>query len=121
MGLIRENPGTDAAAPETEARAFVTLDELLRLKHRAQGFSFLPRQPVHSLLTGRHASRLRGRGLNFEELRHYFEGDDTRSIDWLATARLGSPMFASIRRSVIGPCCCLSTSAARCSSGAGGR
>jgi uncharacterized protein (DUF58 family) len=72
-------------------RAFVTLDDLMRLKHRAQGFSFLPRQPVHSLLAGRHASRLRGRGLNFEELRHYFEGDDTRTIDWLATARLGTP------------------------------
>src|SRR5215468_6161847 len=69
----------------------VTLDELLRLRHRAKGFSFLPRQPVHSLLTGRHASRLRGRGLDFEELRHYFEGDDTRTIDWLATARRGAP------------------------------
>ena len=69
----------------------VTLEELQRLRHRAKGFSFLPRQPVHSLLTGRHASRLRGRGLDFEELRHYFEGDDTRTIDWLATARRGSP------------------------------
>ena len=73
------------------ARAYVTLDELLRLRHRAKGFSFLPRQPVHSLLTGRHASRLRGRGLDFEELRHYFEGDDTRTIDWAATARRGTP------------------------------
>jgi uncharacterized protein (DUF58 family) len=73
------------------ARAYVSLDELLRLRHRARGFSFLPRQPVHSLLTGRHASRLRGRGLDFEELRHYFEGDDTRTIDWSATARRGSP------------------------------
>jgi uncharacterized protein (DUF58 family) len=73
------------------ARAFATLKELQRLRHRASGFSFLPRQPVHSLLSGRHASRLRGRGLNFEELRHYFEGDDTRSIDWRATARLGAP------------------------------
>lgn len=73
------------------ARAYVTLDEMLRLRHSAKGFSFLPRQPVHSLLTGRHASRLRGRGLDFEELRHYFEGDDTRTIDWAATARLGSP------------------------------
>src|SRR5262249_21774737 len=27
----------------------------------------------------------------FEELRHYFEGDDTRTIDWLATARRGAP------------------------------
>lgn len=75
----------------TEARAYVTLDELRHLRHRAKGFSFLPRQPVHSLLTGRHASRLRGRGLDFEELRHYAEGDDTRAMDWAATARLGTP------------------------------
>lgn len=75
----------------TRARAYVSLDDLLRLRGRAKGFSFLPRQPVHSLLTGRHGSRLRGRGLDFEELRHYFEGDDTRTIDWAATARLGAP------------------------------
>src|SRR5258708_13180792 len=80
-----------AGRQHSEARAYVTLDDLLRLRHRANGFSFLPRQPVHSLLAGRHASRLRGRGLNFEELRHYVEGDATRTIDWLATARLGSP------------------------------
>jgi len=73
------------------ARAYVSLDDLLKLSHRARGFSFLPRQPVHSLLTGRHASRLRGRGLDFDELRHYAEGDDTRTIDWAATARLGTP------------------------------
>jgi uncharacterized protein (DUF58 family) len=91
MALMREKPRATGSASVDGARAFVSLDELLRLKHRASGFSFLPRQPVHSLLAGRHASRLRGRGLNFEELRHYFEGDDTRTIDWLATARLGSP------------------------------
>ena len=73
------------------SQAYVTLEDLLGLRHRARGFSFLPRQPVHSLLTGRHASRLRGRGLDFEELRHYAEGDDTRTIDWLATARRASP------------------------------
>lgn len=91
MAMMREK--TPVAGPGVGAtgRAFVTLDELLRLKHRARGFSFQPRQPVSSLLAGRHASRLRGRGLNFEELRHYFEGDETRTIDWLATARLGSP------------------------------
>jgi len=93
MALPREKrPGIGAATASPEdGRAFVTIEELLRLKHRAKGFSFQPRQPVHSLLTGRHASRLRGRGLNFEELRHYFEGDDTRTIDWPATARLGVP------------------------------
>jgi len=91
MASLRERAMNETTTAKAGARAFATLDELLRLKHRARGFSFQPRQPVHSLLAGRHASRLRGRGLNFEELRHYFEGDDTRTIDWLATARLGSP------------------------------
>ena len=61
---------------------YVQLDELVRLQHKASGFSFLPRQPVHSILSGQHASKLRGRGLNFEELRNYLPGDDTRNIDW---------------------------------------
>ena len=37
----------------------------------ARDFSFLPQQPVTSILSGRYASRLRGRGLNFEEIRRY--------------------------------------------------
>jgi len=68
----------------------IALQELILLKADARGFSFLPRQPVNSLLAGRHASRLRGRGLAFEELRHYNQGDDVRTIDWRATARLRS-------------------------------
>lgn len=72
------------------ARVTITLDELFQVKADAHGFSFLPRQPVSSLLAGRHASRLRGRGLAFEELRHYNPGDDVRTIDWKATARLRS-------------------------------
>lgn len=70
---------------------YVELDELVRLQHKASGFSFLPRQPVHSILSGRHASKLRGRGLNFEELRNYLPGDDTRHIDWKVTARTRTP------------------------------
>jgi uncharacterized protein (DUF58 family) len=69
----------------------VQLDDLVRLQHKASGFSFLPRQPVHSILSGRHTSKLRGRGLNFEELRDYLPGDDTRNIDWKVTARTGTP------------------------------
>ena len=74
-----------------KAKVTITLDELVLLQSDARGFSFLPRQPVHSLLSGRHSSRLRGRGLAFEELRHYSQGDDVRTIDWKATARLRSP------------------------------
>src|SRR5262249_6826541 len=45
----------------------------------------------HSLLSGRFASRMRGRGLNFEEIRDYRAGDDVRLIDWKVTARLRKP------------------------------
>lgn len=71
--------------------AYATLDDLSALETAARDFSFLPRQPVHSILAGRHASRVRGRGLAFEELRPYLPGDDIRTMDWRATARMGKP------------------------------
>ncbi len=64
---------------------------LARLRHDAHGFSLLPRQPLSSLLSGRKRSRLRGRGLDFEELRHYRPGDDIRTMDWRVTNRTGKP------------------------------
>ncbi|WP_240512265.1 DUF58 domain-containing protein [Pseudoruegeria sp. SK021] len=67
------------------------LAHLRALELRAQQISFLPRQPARSVLNGRHASRLRGRGLNFEELRNYMPADDIRTIDWKVTARTGTP------------------------------
>ncbi|WP_291742491.1 DUF58 domain-containing protein [Bauldia sp.] len=74
-----------------DPRVRVTLDHLRGLEGRARGLTFLPRQPARSVLNGRHASRLRGRGLNFEELRDYLPGDDVRTIDWKVTARTGTP------------------------------
>ncbi|MBN9521585.1 DUF58 domain-containing protein [bacterium] len=70
---------------------YAELAALVALRHAARGFSLLPRQPVASLLAGRHASRLRGRGLNFEEVRRYAAGDDVRQIDWKVTARTRTP------------------------------
>ncbi|HSI14875.1 MAG TPA: DUF58 domain-containing protein [Chthoniobacter sp.] len=74
-------------AAENTSGVYVQLAELMALQYRAKGFSFLPRQPIHSLLAGRYASRLRGRGLNFEEIRRYQPGDDIRQIDWKVTVR----------------------------------
>src|ERR1700742_3614630 len=84
--LPRLRPG---AAPAAQPGAYADLGALIRLRFQAHGFSLLPRQPVHSILAGRHASRLRGRGLNFEEIRRYLPGDDVRQIDWKVTMRTG--------------------------------
>jgi uncharacterized protein (DUF58 family) len=71
--------------------AYTDLPSLIALEYKARGFSLLPSQPVHSLLAGRRGSRMRGRGLNFEELRNYVPGDDIRVIDWRVTARTQKP------------------------------
>ena len=70
---------------------YANLDDLIRVRFKARDFSFMPRQPVSSILSGRYASRLRGRGLNFEEMRRYLPGDDVRTIDWRVTARTRQP------------------------------
>jgi uncharacterized protein (DUF58 family) len=76
---------------DLDPRVHVTLDHLRGLERRAKTLSFLPKQPARSALNGRHGSRIRGRGLDFEELRHYLPSDDVRSIDWKVTARTGTP------------------------------
>jgi hypothetical protein len=51
-----------AKAPREQEGVYASLSDLVALQFKARGFSFLPRQPMHSLLAGRHASRLRGCG-----------------------------------------------------------
>src|SRR5262245_24331599 len=82
------------AAPEdrgTQSGVRVDAAALAALEAEARDFHFRPRQPVHSLLSGRHASRVRSRGLDFQELRPYLPGDDLRTMDWRVTARTGHP------------------------------
>ncbi len=76
---------------ELDPRIHVSVDHLRRLQAESAGLSFLPRHAAVSALNGRHGSRLRGRGLDFEEMRNYLPGDDIRAIDWKTTARTGSP------------------------------
>jgi len=64
------------------------IDELL-----AEYFATAMRTPEQNTLKiqGEYQSKLRGGGLEFEELRLYQPGDDVRSIDWKTTARLNKP------------------------------
>jgi len=70
--------------------AYVDAAHLARYEFLVRGLTFLPRQKRRSILSGLHASRLRGRGLNFEEIRAYQQGDDVRTIDWHVTVRTGT-------------------------------
>jgi uncharacterized protein (DUF58 family) len=78
-------------AEESTTGVYVKLRELVRLRFEARGFSYLSSRSGQALCSGRTRSRLRGRGLDFEEIRHYRAGDDVRAMDWRITTRTGKP------------------------------
>ncbi|MGJ5643340.1 DUF58 domain-containing protein [Formosa sp. S-31] len=73
-----------------DQNVFLTLEYLLQFEWLNTVLNFkVGRQKSNSVLSGRFASRLRGRGLDFEEARPYVIGDDIRKIDWRVTAKTG--------------------------------
>lgn len=79
----------------TDARIHCEYSKLVKLQSQAGFFSLLPNLKSGTALSGRHSSVFRGRGLNFEELRHYQLGDDIRNLDWKVTMRTGKPHVRS--------------------------
>ena len=62
--------------------------ELLRKVRRLEIRS---RRLVEDLFAGQSESVFKGRGVEFEEVRHYVPGDEVRDIDWNVSARFGAP------------------------------
>jgi len=67
----------------------IELPPLLALQKQVPALA-VRRKHIHSPLSGAHLSRLRGRGMEFEEVRVYQAGDELSSIDWKVTARKGT-------------------------------
>ncbi|WP_395341699.1 DUF58 domain-containing protein [Ningiella sp. W23] len=67
----------------------VSMPELVRFKSLAHMVSLSPSSRAMSQLAGAERSLFKGRGMEFDEARHYQPGDDIRSIDWRVTARTG--------------------------------
>jgi uncharacterized protein (DUF58 family) len=52
---------------------------------------------VSDVLAGEYHSLFKGRGMEFEDVREYFPGDDVRNIDWNVTARMNHPYVKNFR------------------------
>lgn len=55
------------------------------------------RKAVTSVFAGEYNSAFKGQGMEFEEVREYFPGDEIRTIDWNVTARTGKPHVKRFR------------------------
>lgn len=69
----------------------ISLNELIKLQGLAHNIELYSQKKVSTLLLGGHQSSLRGRGIDFDEVRNYQAGDDIRHMDWRVTARSGKP------------------------------
>lgn len=74
---------------DVQGRTHINLQDLLATRHYLHKIALFSTPLQRSPLLGLHQSRLRGRGMDFDQVRAYQSGDDARSIDWRVTARTG--------------------------------
>ena len=77
--------------------AVISLQQLLIQRHAAKIVEYVPYTRSIAGISGLHTSKMRGRGIDFEEFRPYQQGDDIRTIDWRVTARTGKPFTKVFR------------------------
>lgn len=65
--------------------------ELMYYRSKVSAFQRFRRFNPPPGQTGALMSKFKGRGMEFDEFRHYQAGDDIRAIDWRVTARTGTP------------------------------
>ena len=62
---------------------------------RIRRIEITTRKLVNDGFAGEYHSVFKGRGMEFDEVRQYYPGDDVRTIDWNVTARTGEPYVKS--------------------------
>jgi uncharacterized protein (DUF58 family) len=79
--------GDNSPRPVPQQRHCISLDELLSLRHWPPARS--PSRQRMAIREGHHLSHIRGRGMEYDDVREYQPGDDIRHLDWRLMARTG--------------------------------
>jgi len=81
----------------------LSLAELLQYQTKCALINLTAKKNIHGKQSGNYLSRSKGRGMEFDEVRHYQIGDDTRAIDWRVTARTGKTHTKLFREEIERP------------------
>lgn len=73
------------------SRVYIEIDDLLSMRKEVAQLDLRNHSHIDAMMQGGYLSSMRGRGMDFEEVRAYQAGDDIRNMDWRVTARTGKP------------------------------
>ena len=68
----------------------IQLSEIKDLLKRIRELEIKTKGLVDGMMAGSYKSKIRGRGIEFSEVREYIPGDDVKRIDWNVSARHNS-------------------------------
>jgi len=81
----------------------LTIDELIQYQTKSSLINLAGNKNLHGKMSGNYLARSKGRGMEFDEVRHYQNGDDIRAIDWRVTARTGKTHTKLFREEIERP------------------
>lgn len=81
----------------------LSMQELLQYQSKSNLIDLKGKKNIQGKQAGNYLSRSKGRGMEFDEVRHYQTGDDVRAIDWRVTARTGKTHTKLFREEIERP------------------
>ncbi len=81
----------------------LSMQELLQYQSKSRLIDLAGKKNIQGKQAGNYLSRSKGRGMEFDEVRHYQTGDDVRAIDWRVTARTGKTHTKLFREEIERP------------------
>lgn len=100
----KQQSSTQGTLDELQSNGIeLTIDELIRYQSKSSLINLAASKSLHGKMSGNYLARSKGRGMEFDEVRHYQNGDDIRAIDWRVTARTGKTHTKLFREEIERP------------------
>lgn len=97
------NNAADILANILSSGINLSINELIQYQNKSSLINLTAAKNLRGQMSGNYLARSKGRGMEFDEVRHYQNGDDIRAIDWRVTARTGETHTKLFREEIERP------------------